>query len=80
MDSQILLYYKRLSITMHIIPIHEIPLPVNPSLYLQVYELISSLHSAFVSQRLEIHSSVSEQFHIKFMNSTKYIIDVSCLT
>ena len=58
---------------MQIIPVHELPLPANPSLHLQVYELISSLHSAFVWQGLEIHSSISKKFHIEFINSTKYI-------
>ena len=45
---------------MQIIPVHEFPLPANPSLHVQVYELIASLHSAFVSQGLEIHSLMSK--------------------
>ena len=40
----------------------EVPSPVNPLLHLQVYKLIPSIHNAFLSQRLEIHSSISKMF------------------
>ena len=44
------------------LPVQEVPSPVNPLLHLQVYKLIPSIHSAFLSQRLEIHSSISKIF------------------
>ena len=45
-----------------LLPAHLLPFPVNPSLHSQVYELIPSLHFAFLSQWLEIHSSMSKKY------------------
>ena len=42
-------------------------------MHLQIYELMTSLHSAFAWHGLEIHSSISEKFNLNFMNRTKYI-------
>ena len=54
-----------------LLPVHMLPFPVNPSLHSQVYEWIASIHSAFLSQWLEIHSSMSKTFNIvKFRNKT----------
>ena len=46
-----------------------LPFPVNPSVHLQVYELIESMHSEFLSQWLEIHSSMSKTFNITNFNN-----------
>ena len=54
------------------LPVQEVPSPVNPSLHSQVYELIVSIHVAFESQLLEIHSSISKTFNINFMNKQLY--------
>ena len=44
------------------LPVQVVPLPVNPFLHVQLYEPTKFLHVAFVSQGLEIHSSMSEKF------------------
>ena len=42
------------------LPVQLVPSPVNPFLHSQVYEVIASLHTAFVWQGLEIQSSMSK--------------------
>ena len=42
------------------LPVQIVPLPVNPSLHVQLWEPIKLSHEAFMSQGLEIHSSMSE--------------------
>ena len=49
------------------LPVQEVPSPVNPSLHSQVYELMVSIHVAFLLQVLEMHSSISRQFNINFI-------------
>ena len=44
------------------LPVQVVPSPVNPFLHLQIYELIPSIHLAFVWQGLEIHSSMFKIF------------------
>ena len=45
-----------------LLPVGLLPLPVNPSLHSQVYELMPSLHFVYLPQWLEIHSSMSEKY------------------
>ena len=61
------------------LPVQEGPSPVNPSLHSQAYELMVSIHVAFLLQVFEIHSSISKKFNINFIDK-KYIWEVSSLT
>ena len=40
-------------------PVQIVPSPVNPFLHVQLYEPTKFSHVAFMSQGLEIHSSMS---------------------
>ena len=51
------------------LPVQEVPSPVNPSLHSQVYELMVSIHVAFLLQVLEIHSSISKTFNVDFIDN-----------
>ena len=55
------------------LPVQEVPSPVNPLLHLHVYKLIPSIHSAFLSQISEIHSSMSKIFININFNSEIYM-------
>ena len=55
------------------LPVQEVPSPVNPLLHLHVYKLMPSIHTAFLSQRLEIHSSMSKIFINMDFNSEIYL-------
>ena len=55
-------------IIMQIIPVQVVPSPVNPQLHVQIYEPLLFLHVAFVSQGLEIHSSMTEILKKMFVN------------
>ena len=47
-------------------PVQVVPPPVNPFLHVQLYEPTKLSHVAFVSQVLEIHSSMSGKIKRKF--------------
>ena len=66
---RILLYWRLSFIKL---PVQEFPSPVNPSLHSQVYELIRSIQLAFVSQELEIQSSMSKKvINVNFIKVEK---------
>ena len=57
-----IVFYNIISLSVIGLPVQVVPLPVNPFLHVQLYEPTKFLHVAFVSQGLEIHSSMSEKF------------------
>ena len=62
-----MVFYNIISLSVIRSPVHSVvPLPVNPFLHVQLYEPTKFSHVTFVSQGLELHSSMSEKIKHKF--------------
>ena len=61
-----IVFYNIISLSVIRLPVQVVPIPANPFLNVQLYEPTKFLHVAFVSQGLEIHSSISEIIEHKF--------------
>ena len=59
-------FYNIITLPVIGLPVQAVPLLVNPFLHVQLYEPTKFSHVAFVSQGLEIHSSMSEKFKHAF--------------
>ena len=68
-----ILFYKIILLSVIRSPVQVVPSPVNPFLHVQLYEPTKFSHVAFVSQDLEIHSSMSEKIKHKYQVIIEYI-------
>ena len=61
-----IVFYNTILVSVIKLPVQIVPAPINPSLHVQLYEPTKFSHVAFVSQSVEIHSSMSEKVKHKF--------------